>query len=139
MKVSILKDEPWLRTPRRQTEGSAGFDLRAAMMTMLEPGTTVVVPTGLRMAIEGGHGEIRPRSSLSKMGIDVALGTIDSDYRGPVGVIVSNRGDGPLCIKIGDRIAQIVFVADPPVEVVEVDSLDETARAEGGFGSTGRD
>jgi dUTP pyrophosphatase len=122
------------------------MDLRAAVpedapMT-LEPGARALVPTGLKIALEQGwEAQIRPRSGLAlKHGISApnTPGTIDSDYRGEVGVILINLGQEPFVIKRGERIAQMVIVAVAQATVVEVETLDNTVRGSGGFGSTGR-
>ncbi len=129
--------------PARQTSGSAGFDVFAACPEpiTLEPGGRYAVPTGLALAIPAGFEvQVRPRSGLAlKHGIVLpnAPGTIDSDYRGELKVIMMNLGGGPFTIKAGDRIAQLVVsrVADAWWE--EVFELDETDRSQGGFGHTG--
>lgn len=133
--------------PVYATDGAAGADLRANFgarggSIVLEPGARALVPTGLRMAIpEGYEVQIRPRSGLAlKHGVTVANapGTIDSDYRGPVGVILANFGDAPFEVDHGARIAQMVVapVATAAFEMAE--ALAATARGAGGFGSTGR-
>ena len=102
----------------------------------------MLVPTGLAIALPEGHeGQVRPRSGLAaKHGVTVlnAPGTIDEDYRGEVKVILIHHGDVPCTIRHGERIAQLVVAPVTLVEVAEVDALEETARGEGGFGSTGR-
>lgn len=135
--------------PAYETDGAAGMDLRAnfpperrADGVTLEPGARTIVPTGLTLAIpQDFEAQIRPRSGLAfKHGITLANapGTIDSDYRGPLGVILINLGTEPFHIAHGDRIAQILFA--PVVRAVwdEKPSLDGTGRGTGGFGSTGR-
>ena len=135
--------------PAYETSGAAGMDLRAnfpaadrADGVTLDPGARALVPTGLRLAIPSDfEAQIRPRSGLAlKHGVTLANtpGTIDSDYRGPLGVILINLGDAPFHIAHGDRIAQILFA--PVVRAVwsERPSLDDTHRGVGGFGSTGR-
>ena len=134
-----------LGLPRYETAGAAGADLRANLAdrgaVQLVPGARVLVPTGLRLAVPDGYEvQIRPRSGLAlKHGITLpnSPGTIDSDYRGPLGVIVMNAGAEPFVIEHGMRIAQMVVA--PVVRAVfdEVASLDETRRGAGGFGSTG--
>jgi dUTP pyrophosphatase len=122
------------------------MDLRAALpadapMT-LAPGARALVPTGLKIALEHGwEAQIRPRSGLAlKHGITClnSPGTIDSDYRGEVGVILINHGAEPFVIQRGERIAQMVIAAHAQAVIAEVESLDATARGAGGFGSTGR-
>jgi dUTP pyrophosphatase len=129
--------------PARQTHGSAGFDLRADVDVELAipPMGRAAVPTGLALAIpHGAEGQVRPRSGLAlNHGVTClnSPGTIDSDYRGEVKVILANLGDAPFVVRRGDRIAQIVFapVLDASLEVVG--SLDDTGRGDAGFGSTG--
>ncbi|PZO37563.1 MAG: dUTP diphosphatase, partial [Alphaproteobacteria bacterium] len=122
------------------------MDLRAAVPDdaplTLQPGARVLVPTGLKIALEPGwEAQVRPRSGLAlKHGITClnSPGTIDSDYRGEVGVILINHGPDPFVIRRGERIAQMVIAAHAQAVIAEVDNLDETARGTGGFGSTGR-
>lgn len=131
--------------PKYQTSGSAGIDLPAALDVplVLQPGTWQLVPTGLACAIPQGYeGQIRSRSGLSfKHGVIVlnAPGTIDSDYRGEVKVILLNTGRTPFVIEPGMRIAQLVFSAYATAtwDVVDDVSTAATARGTGGFGSTG--
>lgn len=126
--------------PRYATPGSSGLDLESAIDVELAPRTRGIIPTGLSLEIPAGYeGQIRPRSGLTaKTSITVHLGTIDSDYRGQVGVIVENCGAAPYQISKGQRIAQLVIAPVARVEVVLVDSLGGTDRGEGGFGSTGQ-
>lgn len=134
-----------LPLPAYATDGAAGFDLRAAVPAdaplVLDPGKRVLVPTGFAVALPAGwEMQIRPRSGLAvKNGVTVlnTPGTVDCDYRGPVGVCLINLGEEPFTIARGDRIAQAVIAEAPQAVLVEVDSLDETARGAGGFGSTG--
>ncbi len=146
LRILRLPHAEGLALPAYETAGSAGLDLRAAVpedapMT-LEPGARALVPTGLKIALEQGwEAQIRPRSGLAlKHGISApnTPGTIDSDYRGEVGVILINLGQEPFVIKRGERIAQMVIAAVAQATVVEVETLDDTARGSGGFGSTGR-
>ncbi|KII16070.1 MULTISPECIES: dUTP diphosphatase [Phaeobacter] len=132
--------------PAYQTAEAAGADLRAnlpdrARLT-LAPGARALVPTGLRLEIPQGYEvQIRPRSGLAlKHGITLpnAPGTIDSDYRGPLGVIVMNAGDAPFEIAHGDRIAQMVVAPVLQARFQLVNSLSDSARGSGGFGSTGQ-
>lgn len=127
--------------PSYAHEGDAGMDLRANEDVWLHPMEIRLVKTGLSMAIpEGFVGDVRPRSGLAlKHGITVlnTPGTIDSHYRGEVGVILINLGKKPFAIAKGDRIAQLVVSAVARCDVEVVESLDETDRGEGGFGSTG--
>lgn len=140
--------DPAIPLPAYETAGAAGADLRANFPedqregVVVDPGARVLVPTGLKFAIPEGHEiQIRPRSGLAlKNGITLpnSPGTIDSDYRGPLGVIIMNLGDAPFHIAHGARIAQMVLAPVLRARFDLVDSLDETARGQGGFGSTGR-
>jgi len=129
-----------LPLPSRATAGSAGYDLCAAVDAAVElaPGERALVPTGLALAIpEGFEGQVRPRSGLAlRHGIVLpnAPGTIDSDYRGEVKVILQNLGDAPFTIRRGDRIAQLVITAVARAEWDERSELDPTRRGAGGFG-----
>jgi dUTP pyrophosphatase len=133
---------PPLEPPRYETDGAAGLDLRADEGFHLAPGERRVVPTGLALEIPPGHeGQVRPRSGLAaRHGVAMvnAPGTIDSDYRGEVKVILVNLGREPVTFARGDRIAQLVVapVARAVLEVVE--DLSDTGRGAGGFGSTGQ-
>lgn len=129
--------------PRYATPGSAGLDLSAALDGPLrvDAGHTVLVPTGLRVALPPGHeGQVRPRSGLAvRHGITVinAPGTIDEDYRGELKVALINLGREPFTVEPGMRVAQLVVAPVTRVEVEEVEELDGTARGQGGFGHTG--
>lgn len=129
--------------PQYETENSAGVDLHANIEepVLLEPLQRHIIPTGICVSIPNGYeGQVRPRSGLAaKKGITVlnAPGTIDADYRGEIGVILVNLSDTTFRINPGERIAQLVFAKCERAEFVEVEELDETARGEGGFGSTG--
>ena len=146
VRIERLPHSAGLPLPAYETAGSAGMDLRAAVADdqplTLAPGTRALVPTGLRIALEPGYeAQVRPRSGLAlKHGITClnTPGTVDSDYRGEVGVILANLGSEPFVVRRGDRIAQMVIAAYAHVAVAEVETLDETARGTGGFGSTGR-
>jgi len=129
--------------PAPATPGSAGFDLAAAIEgeCVLQPAERMLVPTGFAIAVpEGYEAQIRPRSGLAlRHGIVLpnAPGTIDSDYRGELKVILMNAGAEPFTLKRGDRIAQLVVAPVVRAEWREVSSLDETERGQGGFGHTG--
>ncbi len=131
-----------LPLPAYATEQSAGMDVVAAEELTLAPGARHAVATGLSIAIpEGYEVQVRPRSGLAlKHGITClnTPGTIDADYRGEVKVILANLGSEPFPIKRGERIAQLVPAPVQRARFEEVESLDETARGDGGFGSTGR-
>ncbi len=141
--ISVLPHGRGLSLPERASGGSAGFDLRAAVdpSLALEPGKFVAIPTGLAMALPPGwEAQVRPRSGLARRhGITVlnSPGTIDSDYRGEVQVLLINHGPEPFVIERGHRIAQVVFARVEPIEWQMVDSLPETERGSGGFGSSG--
>jgi dUTP diphosphatase len=132
-----------LPLPSHGSLGSAGFDLRAALdeEVVIRPGERLLVPTGLVLEIPAGwEGQVRPRSGLAlRYGIGVvnAPGTIDSDYRGEVAVILINLGEAPFSLNRGDRIAQLVFARVETVEWEEAEMLRESGRGGGGFGSTG--
>ena len=136
-----------LPLPAYQTDGAAGADIcanfppEARAGLILAPGGRALIPTGLRMAIPAGYEvQIRPRSGLAlKHGIMLpnSPGTIDSDYRGPVGVILLNAGDAPFRVAHGDRIAQIVVAPVLRARFETSETLNETVRGAGGFGSTG--
>lgn len=133
------------RSPHYASESAAGADLRAALDEPLTivPGGRVAVPTGVRVAIPDGYeGQVRPRSGLAiRHGVTVvnAPGTIDSDYRGEIKVLLVNLSDEAYTIEDGDRIAQLVLAPVTRAEFVKtVGPLEESTRGEGGFGSTGR-
>ena len=130
-----------LPLPAYATAGAAGMDVVAAEDVVLAPGARHAVATGLAMAIPPGYEvQVRPRSGLAlKHGVTClnTPGTIDSDYRGEVKVILANLGDAAFTVARGDRIAQLVPAPVQRAELEEVGTLDETARGIGGFGSTG--
>jgi dUTP pyrophosphatase len=122
--------------PRRATDGASGYDLRASVRTIVLAGPTYLVMTGVFLELpEGWEAQVRPRSGLSRKGVTVALGTIDADYRGEVGVCMTTKV--AMDFQVGDRIAQLVFVKLPKLQLVVVSELTETARGAAGFGSTG--
>jgi dUTP pyrophosphatase len=133
---------PPLDLPRYETPGSAGLDLRADEPVSLAPGERRLVPTGLAVEIPHGHeGQVRPRSGLAlRLGVGMvnAPGTIDSDYRGEVGVILVNHGREPVSFARGERIAQLVISPVVRAELVLVEELADSGRGAGGFGSTGK-
>ncbi len=142
--VQIKRLRPDAVLPRYMTDGAAGLDLAAALdvPVTLAPGERALVPTGLAMAIPPGwEGQVRPRSGLAmKHGVTClnAPGTIDADYRGEVKVLLVNHGREPFVVKSGERIAQLVIAEVSHAAIVDVAELPDTARGEGGFGSTGR-
>jgi dUTP pyrophosphatase len=142
MKLKIKKLNEEAQIPKYATPGAAGFDLSAIETIGIGPGETKLVKTGLAVAVPIGYElQVRPRSGTSlKTGLRVANapGTVDSDYRGEVCVIMNNTGNEHYYIAKGDRIAQGVICPVFQVEFEETDTLDDTARGAGGFGSTGR-
>ena len=141
-----LPHGPGLALPAYETEGAAGMDLRAAVPedapVTLRPGERQMIPTGLSMAIPPGYEvQVRPRSGLAaKHGLTClnSPGTVDSDYRGELKVILINLGAEPFVVQRGESIAQMVVAPVTRGVFEEVEVLPETARGEGGFGSTGR-
>ncbi|MGA1364150.1 MAG: dUTP diphosphatase [Schleiferiaceae bacterium] len=141
--IRVINESPY-PLPEYATPHSAGLDLRAHLdaSVVLQPGERRLIPTGLRMALpDGWEAQVRPRSGLAlKHGITVlnSPGTIDADYRGPVGVILINHGAESFEIQPGERIAQLVFARYERAEWQIVDELDATERGAGGFGHSGR-
>ena len=142
IEIKRLPHGDGLPLPAYASTGAAGMDVVAAEAVTLAPGGRHAVATGFAMAIpEGYEVQVRPRSGLAlKHGVTClnTPGTIDSDYRGEVKVILANLGQAPFEIARGDRIAQLVPAAVQRATLAEVDRLDETVRGVGGFGSTGR-
>lgn len=142
LKVKRTKDSN-LPLPVYETDGSAGMDLRASLDgdVILEPGEIKLISTGIAISIPMGYeGQIRPRSGLAfKHGIGMvnSPGTIDSDYRGEVRIIMINYGKKPFTIKHGDRIAQLIIARICNAVIEEVFELDSTKRGQGGFGHSG--
>jgi dUTP pyrophosphatase len=144
LRIAVARTGPVeVPLPRYQSDGAAGMDLHAALTAPLvvPPMGRVKVPTGLVFAIPASYeGQVRPRSGLAArhgLSIPNAPGTIDSDYRGEVLVLLVNLGDAPVTIAPLERIAQLVIAPVARAELVLLDSLDATARGEGGLGSTG--
>ena len=141
VRIRRLDTNPDLPLPAYATAGAAGMDVVAARDVTIAPGARHAVATGLALAIPAGFEvQVRPRSGLAlKHGVTVpnTPGTIDSDYRGELKVILINHGDSPFVVKRGDRVAQLVLAPVTQAEWLEVDALDSTDRGEGGFGSTG--
>lgn len=147
--VRIKRLDPNAAIPAYQTTGAAGLDLAACLPrhehgpeVTIAPGAIVRIPLGFAVAIpEGYEGQVRPRSGLAtKHGVTVpnAPGTVDADYRGEMFVALINHGPEPHTVRHADRIAQLVIAPVAHATLIETDELDETARGEGGFGSTGR-
>ncbi len=143
IRVRRLPHAEGLPLPDYASEGAAGADLRAAIETemVLEPGERAAIPTGLVVEIPAGYeGQVRPRSGLAiEAGLTVvnAPGTIDSDYRGELKVLLVNLGSEPVPIGRGDRIGQLLIAPVTRASFVESEDLSDSARGEGGFGSTG--
>jgi len=144
IELKIKKPENYdLPVPAYETKGSSGMDIRAWTEEdiTLNPGDIKLVPTGISVSIPRGYeAQIRPRSGLAlKHGIGLvnSPGTIDSDYRGEIGIIMINFGNEPFIIRRGDRIAQMVIARIYQARVLEVDDLDSTGRGDGGFGHSG--
>jgi dUTP pyrophosphatase len=141
--VKFQRVRPGAQAPRYMSAGAAGLDLASAADGPIEiaPGGRVAVPTGLAFAIPVGYeGQVRPRSGLArKFGVTLtnAPGTIDSDYRGEVQVLLVNLGQEPFLVQPGDRIAQLVIAPVTLADLEEAESLDDTVRGAGGFGHTG--
>ncbi len=141
--IKRLENNTDLPLPTYETSSASGMDLPAAVIDpmILAPGMRALIPTGLSISLpKGFEAQIRPRSGLAaRDGITVlnTPGTIDSDYRGEIMVILINLGSNPFTITRGMRIAQMVIAPVSQVKIIEVDDLDATARGSGGFGSTG--
>lgn len=137
-----VKASDGITLPEYATEGSSGMDVRASERFVLTAGGTGAVPTGLFMEIPAGYeAQVRPRSGLAlrhRVTVLNAPGTIDSDYRGEVKVILINHGSDDFVIERGDRIAQIVFAPVTAATLERADEIEDTERSSGGFGSTGR-
>jgi len=142
-RVRFKKLRPNALTPRYMSDGAAGMDLASAADEPIElaPGARAAVPTGLAFEIPPGfEGQVRPRSGLARnFGVTIvnAPGTIDSDYRGEVTVLLVNLGENPHIIRPGDRIAQLIIAPVISAELEETAELDDTERGAGGFGHTG--
>ncbi len=141
--MTVVSDIPNFAIPQRQTTGSAGADLQAAITEpkILPPGESALIPSGIAMALPLGYeAQVRPRSGLAYKNQITVLnspGTIDSDYRGEIGVILINHGKTDFLIEPMMRIAQIVITQVPDTLWVVTDNLNETERGTGGFGHTG--
>ena len=143
VKVRRLEDGNNMPLPVYESQGSSGMDIRAAVKerVLLKPGEIKLIPTGLAVSVPPGYeAQIRPRSGLALhhgIGMVNSPGTIDSDYRGEIGIIMINWGNKPFTIRRGDRIAQMIISKVYRAELSEVDALDATYRGQGGFGHTG--
>ncbi|MGD9074391.1 MAG: dUTP diphosphatase [Desulfobacteraceae bacterium] len=143
IKIKRLDETADLPLPSYESEGSSGMDLRASVTkpVLLNPGEIRLIPTGLAISVPHGYeAQIRPRSGLAlKHGIGMvnSPGTIDSDYRGEIGIIVVNWGKKPFTIRRGDRVAQMIITKVYKADIMEVGALESTERGEGGFGHSG--
>ncbi len=143
VKIKRVHRENDLPLPAYESEGSSGMDIRAYVKepVVLKPGEKKLISTGLAVSIPPGYeAQIRPRSGLAfhyGIGMVNSPGTIDSDYRGEIGIILINWGSEPFTIKRGDRIAQMIITRVYRADLVETDDLDATSRGQGGFGHTG--
>ena len=137
--VVVVRLSPSAVVPCRATSGSAGYDLSSAASLVVPSRGRAVIPTDLSIAVPPGtYGRVAPRSGLAlKSGIDVGAGVVDSDYRGPLGVILFNHSDADFSIAAGDRVAQLILEVIAVADVEETDELTSTERGHGGFGSTG--
>lgn len=141
--VMRLEGNQDMALPSYETAGSSGLDLRAAVHgeLTLHPGDIRLIPTGLAISLPPGYeAQVRPRSGLAlKQGVGMvnSPGTVDSDYRGEIGLVLINWGKAPFVIRRGDRIAQMVVTRVSRAEILEVDRLETTTRGEGGFGHSG--
>ena len=144
VKVLVTKLSPKVQLPSYKTKGSSGMDLMAFLESSIKivPNSSALIPTGISVAIPNDvEIQIRPRSGLaakSNIGVLNTPGTIDSDYRGEIKVILFNHGSKEFIVKNKDRIAQIILMPVLKVDFEEVDDLPETVRGSGGFGSTGK-
>ena len=142
-RIRFVKLRPGALAPKYMSAGAAGLDLASAADEAIEiaPGERAAVPTGLAFEIPPGfEGQVRPRSGLARkfgIGLPNAPGTIDSDYRGEVAVLLVNLGTEPFIVKPGDRVAQLVIAPVVIAELEEVAELSDTVRGAGGFGHTG--
>ncbi|MDR2034224.1 MAG: dUTP diphosphatase [Helicobacteraceae bacterium] len=142
MKLQIKKLDPSARIPKYQSANAAGFDLHALEDGEIAAGKSALIKTGLAISLPIGYElQVRPRSSLAlKHSVTVlnSPGTVDSDYRGELMIILINLGNETFKISAGDRIAQAILSAVSQADLIEVEELDKTERGAGGFGSTGR-
>ena len=137
--LKVRRLSPHATLPERASAGAAGYDLYSAEDSTIPSGCRKIVKTDISVAIPPRHyGRIAPRSGLAlKYGIDIGAGVIDSDYRGPVGIVMINNGIEPFEVKTGARVAQLLLERVSVPDVLEVEALEETERGVKGFGSTG--
>jgi dUTP pyrophosphatase len=138
MDLKVKRIHPEAKLPVYGHPGDAGLDLFSVVDQELGPGDVCAVPTGIQVAIPPGHvGLVWDKSGISLMGVHRLAGVVDAGYRGEVQVVMINLGDRPFAVKKGMKIAQMLVQPVAAVAVVESESLDDTSRGEGGFGSTG--
>lgn len=139
MELQVKRLDEAVKLPERKTEGAAGYDIYARAPAKIKKGEIFTFQTGFAVGIpESFVGRILGRSSLERRGLHILAGVIDSDYRGELGLVFKNLTQSEIEWERGDRIAQLLIQKVESFPVVEVSELDETVRAEGGFGSTGR-
>jgi dUTP pyrophosphatase len=138
MKLKVKRIHPEAKLPVYGHPGDAGLDLFSVVDRELVPGEVFAVPTGIQIAVPAGHvGLVWDKSGISLKSVHRLAGVIDAGYRGEVQVVMINLGAGPFALRTGMKIAQLLVQPVAAVEVVEADSLDDTSRGQGGFGSTG--
>jgi dUTP pyrophosphatase len=137
--LKFVKISDKARVPTKGSPLAAGFDLYSASDITVAAHGKAIVPTDLKVAVPPGtYGRVAPRSGLAaKNFIDIGAGVVDEDYRGPLSVVLFNHADSPFEVKQGDRVAQLICEKIVCPRLMEVESLDDTARGESGFGSTG--
>jgi len=138
--IRVKKLSETATIPTRGSEVAAGWDLYASQEVLVPARGKAIIATDIAIAVPVGfYGRVAPRSGMAwKKHTDIGAGVIDADYRGPVGVVMFNHSDEDLQIEVGDRVAQLVIEQISMAPLTEVDSLDDTERGEGGYGSTGR-
>lgn len=137
--LHVVLDQPNSKVPERKTCGSAGYDLYACESAVIKPHGFKLINTGIRIKLpQNSYMRIAPRSGLAVRGIDVGAGVIDSDYTGVIHILLFNHADTDFNVTIGDRIAQGIIESIMTPDVQVVDSLQQTERGCGGFGSTGK-
>jgi dUTP pyrophosphatase len=138
MELRVKRIHPDAKLPVYGHPGDAGLDLFSVVDRMLAPGEVFAVPTGIQVAVPAGHaGLVWDKSGISLKSVHRLAGVVDSGYRGEVQVVMINLGAAPFAVRKGMKIAQMLVQPVAAVEVVESDSLDDTSRGQGGFGSTG--
>ena len=138
--IRVMKLSESATIPTRGSEVAAGWDLYASQECVVPARGKAIIATDIAIAVPVGYyGRVAPRSGMAwKKHTDIGAGVIDADYRGPVGVVMFNHADEDLQVELGDRVAQLVIEQISMAPLTQVDSLDDTERGEGGYGSTGR-